>query len=601
MRTLLALLFGFGWLTASAIAHPGHHPHEHAESSVSTGEVAAGIDSHVEITERDGFRHIEANGLPNHETGRFPNRGNPNTIAAQSYHFRLPLQPLVAETYTPIGRQLFGVALNGVVFDPGTAEFWQNDRRSGWNYDALSGQIDLGLDDSRAHVQPGGVYHYHGIPTGLIDALGGNEEQMRLLGYAADGFPIYAPRAHETAHDPASPLRAMKASYRVREGVRRTGPGGWYDGTFVQDFEYTKGHGDLDAANGRIGVTPEYPEGTYYYVLTDDFPFIPRQFRGTPDGSFAKQGPPPEGRGPSGPSPRGNGPRRPPFCRRGPVGSERAHTKVAVRPDERRDRAGGSLTPGYPPGWLPRRKTDTIRPVAHGGERLRMPPTSRMHTPHSRVDSFTAGLRRILFQDSLGMPAQNPPLEKLPRTLRQIRDGLDRLHPGVQIYVSQGRRTIVDAAVGLAATGVPLTSDHTLAWLSAGKPLTAFAILQQVEAGRLDLDAPVVRNLPEFALHGKDTITLRHLLTHTAGIQPVPTGWPRASWHAIIARVCAAKLRHGAIPGTVAAYDPQRSWFVLGELLQRLRRRTVRRDPAPIALRTARDAPGHLGGTSEHR
>lgn len=54
-----------------------------------------------------------------------------------------------------------------------------------------------------------------------------------------------------------------------------------------------KGAGDLDEANGRFGVTPEFPQGTYHYVLTENFPFIPRQFKGTPDSSFFRRGPPP--------------------------------------------------------------------------------------------------------------------------------------------------------------------------------------------------------------------------------------------------------------------------------------------------------------------
>ena len=66
-------------------------------------------------------------------------------------------------------------------------------------------------------------------------------------------------------------------------------PGGQHDGTFVQDFEFVEGSGDLDECNGRFGVTPEYPDGIYYYVLTDAFPFVPRMFRGTPNESFSKQ------------------------------------------------------------------------------------------------------------------------------------------------------------------------------------------------------------------------------------------------------------------------------------------------------------------------
>jgi hypothetical protein len=88
-------------------------------------------------------------------------------------------------------------------------------------------------------------------------------------------------------------VKQLTSSYRLKKGKRPAGPGGTYDGTFIQDWEYVAGAGDLDECNGRTGVTPAYPQGTYYYVLTEKFPFIPRAFRGTPDASFDRRGPPP--------------------------------------------------------------------------------------------------------------------------------------------------------------------------------------------------------------------------------------------------------------------------------------------------------------------
>ncbi len=44
--------------------------------------------------------------------------------------------------------------------------------------------------------------------------------------------------------------------------------------------------------------------------------------------------------------------------------------------------------------------------------------------------------------------------------------------------------------------------------------------MQLYEAGKLDLDAPVVRYLPEFGQNGKDRVTIRQLLSHTAGLAP---------------------------------------------------------------------------------
>jgi hypothetical protein len=51
-------------------------------------------------------------------------------------------------------------------------------------------------------------------------------------------------------------------------------------GAFTQDFEYVEGLGDLDECNGRIGITPEFPNGIYYYVVTDNFPFFTRCLKG---------------------------------------------------------------------------------------------------------------------------------------------------------------------------------------------------------------------------------------------------------------------------------------------------------------------------------
>ncbi|MBU6454410.1 MAG: YHYH protein [Cyanobacteria bacterium REEB67] len=266
--------------------------------------------SQCKIEVRDGYRYIESNGIPNHPTGQFPNQGNPNTISPQSYKRRVPLSPQPGH-----GEHRgydFGVAVNGVMFDPGTAELWNNDRR--WHYEALSGVMathgSLGMDQNLAHVQPSGAYHYHGLPIGLLNKLD-YRNCVALVGWAADGYPIYGPYGYSDAQDSRSRLKELKSSYRLKRGTRpggTDGPGGAYDGSFAQDYEYVAGLGDLDEYNGRTGVTAEFPKGTFYYVLTSSWPFVPRMFRGDPDESFAK-GPPGGGRGHHhGPSGGGFGP-----------------------------------------------------------------------------------------------------------------------------------------------------------------------------------------------------------------------------------------------------------------------------------------------------
>jgi len=256
----------------------------------------------VTITVTGGERLVVANGLPDHQPGQFPNRGNPNTISAQNYSFRIPAQPQTNATPRDGRGAWFGVALNGVPFEPGTAEFWNNQRE--WNYEAKSGFINLGLDQNNAHVQPTGAYHYHGLPTGLMVKLGGDGKRMLPVGWAADGFPVYTSYAYAVATDAKSPLKKMRSSWQLKKSERNGGPGGNPDGKFTADYEFVKGSGDLDECNGRFGVTPEFPRGTYYYCLTEEFPHIGRFWHGTPDGSFMKR---PSFGGPRGgrPGPRG--------------------------------------------------------------------------------------------------------------------------------------------------------------------------------------------------------------------------------------------------------------------------------------------------------
>lgn len=225
------------------------------------------------ITVRGNYRYIQANGIPNHSTGSFPNRGNPNRIRAQTYRFRVPVKPRKTGSHRALSRHPFGVALNGVPFDPGTAEFFAGNPRSKWREEAItaSGGRKLGLDRNYAHVQPNGAYHYHGVPKGLLSTLG----ESKLIGYAADGFPIY--------------YTGQKSGYRLKNGSRPSGPdspGGRHDGTYGADYAYVGGA--LDRCNGRTGKTAEYPGGTYFYVVTTNYPFYPRCFAGSPDASFTK-------------------------------------------------------------------------------------------------------------------------------------------------------------------------------------------------------------------------------------------------------------------------------------------------------------------------
>ncbi|MFP5289319.1 MAG: serine hydrolase domain-containing protein [Thermoanaerobaculia bacterium] len=162
-------------------------------------------------------------------------------------------------------------------------------------------------------------------------------------------------------------------------------------------------------------------------------------------------------------------------------------------------------------------------------------------------------------------------LDRLPRARKALEDGIrERLHLGAQIYVSLRGDTVADAAVGENRPGEPLMPDHLMLWLSSTKPVVAVALARLWEEGRLEWDDPVTRHLPEFAAHGKEGITLRHLLTHTGGIRMLSLGWPDSPWEEIIARLCAMKPEPRWVPGRKAGYHQSSSWFLLGEVIQRL-------------------------------
>jgi CubicO group peptidase (beta-lactamase class C family) len=160
---------------------------------------------------------------------------------------------------------------------------------------------------------------------------------------------------------------------------------------------------------------------------------------------------------------------------------------------------------------------------------------------------------------------------RLPRTRAAIEEGMDEgLHLGAQLYVSLRGEPVADAALGENAPGEPLTPEHEMLWLSSTKPVAAVALAQLWERGLLELDDPVARHLPEFAAQGKDRITLRHLLTHTAGIRMMDTGWPSASWEEIVARIAASRPEPRWVPGEKAGYHLASSWFILGEVVRRV-------------------------------
>lgn len=243
-------------------------------------------------------RSLTGNGLPNHSVGAFPNAGNPNTIAAQTITSSMTLTPVKGTTNRNIGGPggVSVYALNSVKFDPGTAGTCPSNMSSTancnlangtdiWKLEALGHTtFNFGVDANNAHVQPTGEYHYHGMPEGLLANAGATSAspKMVLVGWAGDGFPVYARYCYSNASDATSALKVCAGSY-AKDMVADAGRPATSLvplGVFVSDWSYTAGSGDLDDCNGRTGVTPEFPSGIYYYMATDSYPYFSRCVKG---------------------------------------------------------------------------------------------------------------------------------------------------------------------------------------------------------------------------------------------------------------------------------------------------------------------------------
>ncbi len=236
-------------------------------------------------------RTLTANGVPDHDVGPFDIQDDLNVaISAQSVRFSTSMAPVLTSSAKELGgpgRDL-GMILNGVKIDPGTGG---NCNDSGtnctllgqagqWRMEALGqSSFKFGADGNNGHVQPGGAYHYHGIPEGFIQNLG-KGQPMTLVGWAADGFPIYARYGYTQAANAASAIKVVQSSYRKKTVPDANRPN-YPMGTFLQDYEYVSGLGDLDECNGRTGVTPEFPKGIYHYFATETFPYLPRCVKGS--------------------------------------------------------------------------------------------------------------------------------------------------------------------------------------------------------------------------------------------------------------------------------------------------------------------------------
>ena len=304
-------------------------------------------------------------------TGNFPNQNNDNAISQQDLTFKYPyraggnlsgIHQSIRFSGETIGVTLPGILINGV----GNGVTINGINDTVWHYDTnqtlINGQDQYGgqtIDDGK-YVYTNGNFiaadawgNVSGFSSGYIDPATGHS---KLIGFSADGYPIYGPFGYLTPTDPDSGVVPMTSSYQkspeitspsrpkyvirtvtsnvssfnlitvnssfgINPGMRityindeETSGNVWVidnslktvnglpefsgsinqiklssnvtvnvgdslkfeflSGSFIEDYEYVPLSGRLDQYNGRYCVTPEFPNGTYAYFITETYPYI---------------------------------------------------------------------------------------------------------------------------------------------------------------------------------------------------------------------------------------------------------------------------------------------------------------------------------------
>jgi CubicO group peptidase (beta-lactamase class C family) len=145
--------------------------------------------------------------------------------------------------------------------------------------------------------------------------------------------------------------------------------------------------------------------------------------------------------------------------------------------------------------------------------------------------------------------------------------------PGASLAVVRDGRVSTTAAFGTAdSTGRPMTADTPFVIGSVSKPITATAVLQLVDAGAVELDAPVQHYLPEFGLASPSAaaaITVRQLLDQTSGLPTAAGARPLSGPVTDLASQvrALADVAPAFVPGTAYAYS-NANYLVLGRLVE---------------------------------
>ncbi|WP_405645353.1 serine hydrolase domain-containing protein [Streptomyces uncialis] len=168
---------------------------------------------------------------------------------------------------------------------------------------------------------------------------------------------------------------------------------------------------------------------------------------------------------------------------------------------------------------------------------------------------------------------------------RELQDTVDQLvasgaERGVQAAVYADGSLVAEAVAGTAdpATGREVTPSTPFYNWSIGKGATSAIAHLLVDRGVFGYDTPVAELWPEFAAHGKEKVTVRHVLAHTAGVPGIPldtTVEQVCDWDHMCAALADAELWWE--PGTRLGYHAYTFGYLIGEIVRRATGRTISR------------------------
>ena len=156
------------------------------------------------------------------------------------------------------------------------------------------------------------------------------------------------------------------------------------------------------------------------------------------------------------------------------------------------------------------------------------------------------------------------------------------VQPAMQLCIRRRGEVLMDRAIGYARGGGPddprdaekvlVTPETPFNIFSASKAVTAMVIHSLDEQHLLHLDDPVCEYIPEFGKHGKQWITIRHVLTHRAGIPNVPPETMRVEMLERPAEIVDILCNTTPMwrPGRRLAYHAISGGFILGEIVRRV-------------------------------